>query len=81
MDTENNREIHAIFDVDKEMEWQLGELSLPQEHSNLVKHLFIVSRNRQKNIAGLKHVSSSAVANPEKGAICIIPDFRWILGP
>lgn len=65
-----------------EVEAQLKELDIPDNHLGLVKHIVVLSRQDAKTKLGEEFASSmpEAFLNAEKGAIGLIVDFRWDLG-
>lgn len=58
---------------------QLRELNIPKKHLKLIKHLLVLTRDEAKKQLDSKYVEATAVTNADKGAIYLIPDFRFTL--
>ena len=68
-----------MAELEAEVRAQLKELNVPEKHAELIKHLIVLTREEAKKRISNKYLAATAVTNPDKGAICLILDFRWTL--
>jgi hypothetical protein len=69
-----------MTELEVEVRAQLKELNPPEKHAKLVKYLIVLTREQaRRQKINDRYLVATAVANPDEGTICLIPDFRWDL--